>query len=234
MNQATFQRRPAAASPIDLSQFDFNEIARQALQPWADAFETWRAGVTDLIDRPQARERARHHDHRGGHEHGHDCHCSHCAPDRCSCKCCVTDADLVVEARVGERRVVTLIIENHWRRERDIELELSSWTKNLHGVQVEAEILGPLAFKLAPCGEAQVVLGVTIGQAKSEVVSNAAANTAERAPEGRREIPDIDGCAVSYADLRIKGCDLRSIRVAVAVLPRDCDAYVVDCACGCC
>ena len=64
MNQATLQRRPAAASPIDLSQFDFNEIARQALQPWADALETWRAGVTDLIDRPQARERTFRDDHR--------------------------------------------------------------------------------------------------------------------------------------------------------------------------
>lgn len=237
MNQATFQRRPGAASPIDLSQFDFNEIARQALQPWADAFETWRAGVTDLVDRPQARDRISRHDHRHRHEHGHhhDLHGSHCAPDHCSCKCCVTDADLVVETRLGERRLVTLIIENHWRRERDIELELSSWTKNLHGVQVEAEILGPLAFTLAACGEAQVVLGVTIRQAKSEIASDAAAaNTPERDTEGRREIPDVDGCAVSYADLRIKGCDLRSIRIAVAVLPRECDAYIVDCHCGCC
>ena len=129
---------------------------------------------------------------------------------------------------------MTLIIENHWRRERDIELELSSWTKNLQGVQVEAEILGQLAFTLAACGEAQVVLGVTIRQATSEVGSDATANTAERAPEGRGDIPDVDGCAVSYADLRIKGCDLRSIRIAVAVLPRECDAYIVDCHCGCC
>ena len=80
-----------------------------------------------------------------------------------------------------------------------------------------------------------VVLGVTIRQAKSEIASDAAAaNTPERDTEGRREIPDVDGCAVSYADLRIKGCDMRSIRIAVAVLPRECDAYIVDCHCGCC
>ena len=50
----------------------------------------------------------------------------------------------------------------------------------------------------------------------------------------QRVLPDVTTCAVSYADLQIKGCDLRSVRIAVAVLPRDCDAYKVDCACGCC
>lgn len=239
MNQATLQRRPAAAPLIDLSQFDFNEMARQAIQPWSDALETWRAGVTDLVGPPQARARGRDRDHRQrrhGQDHHEDCGCSHCAPDRCSCRCCVTDADLVVETRVGERRVVTLIVENHWRRERDIELELSSWTKNFQGVEVKADILTPVAFKLPPCGEAQVVLGVTISPAEGDAnpgVGATNANNPDRQTEGRREISDVDGCAVSYADLRIKGCDLRSIRIAVAVLPRDCDAYVVDCACGC-
>jgi hypothetical protein len=151
----------------------------------------------------------------------------------------VTDADLVVETKLGERRVITLVVENHWRRERDIELELSSWTKTLQGVEVKAEILTPTAFKLAPCGQAQVVLGVTISPAQAEggpgaATTNAGPAAPGRDAEARREMPDIDGCAVSYADLRIKGCDLRSIRIAVAVLPRDCDAYVVDCACGCC
>lgn len=227
MNQATLQRRAAAAPLIDLSQFDFNEMARQAVQPWSDAFETWRTGVSDLVDRPQARGRG--HDSRPrSKEHSRDCGCSNCAPDRCSCRCCITDADLVVETRVGERRIVTLIVENHWRRERDIELELSSWTKTHYGVEVKADILSPTTFKLPPCGEVQVVLSVTISPAED-------ADNANRQTEGgRREIPDVDGCAVSYADLRIKGCDLRSIRIAAAVLPRDCDAYVVDCACGCC
>jgi hypothetical protein len=244
MNQAILQRRSAAAPLIDLSPFDFNEMARQALQPWSDAYETWRAGISGLVDRPQARGPAGDHDrsqrrHRHDHNHHHDCHCSLCEPDPCACRCCVTDADLVVETKVGERRVITLVVENHWRRERDIELELSSWTRTLHGVEVKAEILTPAAFRLAPCGEAQVVLGVTISPAQAEGGSGAATANPDPSNSGRdtvagREIPDIDGCAVSYADLRIKGCDLRSIRIAVAVLPRDCDAYVVDCACGCC
>jgi len=238
MNQATLQRRATASPLFDISQFDFNEMARQAIQPWSDAFETWRAGVSDLVDRPQARGRGRDHDHgRGRHAHHEECGCcgcSSCAPDRCSCRCCVTDADLVVETRVGERRVVTLIVENHWRRERDIELELSSWTKTLHGVEVKADILGPTAFRLPPCGEVQVVLGVTISPSKGDTTADVSVNNPDRGTEGRDEMPDVAGCAVSYADLRIKGCDLRSIRIAVAVLPRDCDAYVVDCACGCC
>lgn len=228
MSQATFQQR--AAKPVfDIRQFDFNELARQAFQPWSDAFETWRASVSDLANPAQARDRQRH-----DYTHHEDCGCSHCASDRCSCRCCVTDADLVVETRVGERRLVTLIVENHWRREREIELELSSWTKNLHGVEVQADILGPTAFKLAPCGEAQVVLGVTITPPTDEAKPDVAVNNPDRATGPGREIPDVTKCAVSYADLRIKGCDLRSIRIAVAVLPRDCDAYVVDCACGCC
>jgi hypothetical protein len=44
----------------------------------------------------------------------------------------------------------------------------------------------------------------------------------------------VTRCEVSYADLRIKGCDLRSVRVAVSVLPRDCEAFTVDCGCSCC
>ena len=41
MIQATLPRRARRA------RLDLNELARQALQPWADAFETWRAGVAD-------------------------------------------------------------------------------------------------------------------------------------------------------------------------------------------
>ena len=45
---------------------------------------------------------------------------------------------------------------------------------------------------------------------------------------------DLDQCLVVYADLRLKGCAIRRIRIAVAVLPRECGAYKGDCGCECC
>lgn len=189
--------RPTPGAP------DFGRMMRDMVRPWSDAYESWRAGAADLLDRRPAKDQ---------------CHCEKCAPDRCQCRCCVADSDLLVEARAGERRVIAITIENHWRRERDIELELSSWTKT-NDVQVSGQITSPTSFKIAPCSEAKVMIGVEIGGGT--------------AAEGNRG-PDIQNCVVAYADLRVKGCDVRPVRIAVAVLPDDCDAYVVDCQCECC
>jgi len=217
MIQATLSRRVAAP------QLDLNQMARDVLQPWANAYESWRSGVADMV-RPAASK--------------HGCGCPSCRSDPCACRCCIADCDLLIEARVGERRIIPVTIENHWRRERPIELELSSWTKITDDVVVRGELLTEAAFTLAPCGEAHAVIGVTVGVGERTTPSDSKSNAnAIRDAQGgdlQRLLPDIDHCAVAYADLRIKGCDLRSIRIAVAVLPRDCDAYVVDCACGCC
>jgi hypothetical protein len=210
--QATLQRRPTPPPTLDLA-----DMAKQALQPWADAYETWRSGAVDLLERTQTASRPKP---KSG------CGCAKCDPDPCACRCCITDSDLVLEARVGERRMVTLIIENHWRRARDINLDLSTWSKTTDGAEVTAEILTPTKFTLAPCGEAQVTLAIEIGAAPSLNGQDGAAD--------QRRLTDVGQCVVSYADLRIQGCDMRSLRLAVAVLPRDCDAHKVDCACGCC
>jgi hypothetical protein len=190
------------------SDVDLAGLAKQAFQPWADAYETWRSGVTDLLDKSRPVKGC------GCAK----CRASRCEPDPCACRCCVSDADLLVEGRVGERRIVSLEIENSWRRPRDIELELSSWTKTPDGTEVAAEIVGPASFTLGPCDEKLVALAITIGGTAVD----------------RDQTVDVADCAVAYADLRIKGCDIRSVRIAVAILPRDCDAYRVDCACGCC
>jgi len=215
MIQATLPRRAAAP------QLDLNQMARDVLQPWASAYESWRTGVADLV-RPAPSKAG--------------CSCPSCRSDPCACRCCVADCDLLIEARVGERRIIPVTIENHWRRERPIELELSSWTRITDDVVVRGELLTEAAFTLAPCGEAHSVIGVTVGlgdrTAPSDTKPNA--NPVRDGQDAQRLLPDLDHCGVAYADLRIKGCDLRSIRIAVAVLPRDCDAYVVDCACGCC
>lgn len=224
MIQATLPRQ--AAQPLDL-----NKLAGQVLQPWADAYDTWRSGLdswrsgVDQLVKPAAKPH---------------CGCPVCAPDPCACRCCVTDADLVIEARVGERRVVPVIVENPWRRERDVEVELSGWTSVSDTVEVKGEIFGQAAFKLAPCGREEVVLLLTVaGQAattpgKTLPPDKPAPKGRQNLPIQERQLPDVDRCLVAYADLRIKGCDLRSVRVAVAILPRDCEAFTVDCGCACC
>lgn len=205
MRAAIVRPKPAA--------FDLGTMARDMIRPWSQAYDSWRSGVASLLERP-AKEG--------------DC-CSRCAPDDCRCACCVADSDLLVETRVGERRVVPITIENHWRRERDIELELSSWTAT-DGVQIAGRIVTPTTFKLEPCGEARVTLVIEIDGA-----TGTGSDAQKRAAAGDNPQPaDVKDWTVGYADLRVKGCDIRPIRIAVAVLPHHCDDYVVDCRCGCC
>jgi hypothetical protein len=154
-----------------------------------------------------------------GPRHHHDDDCG-CAPDSCHCSCCIGDADLVVYARLGEQRVVPITIENSRRRERSIDLELSEWaTHGGRSVDLQAAVDPAEPFELGPCQERAVMLLLDLpsrGQGEGEGPS------------------DVDDCTVAYADLRVKGCDMRPIRIAVALLPRDCATYVVDCHCGCC
>lgn len=145
--------------------------------------------------------------------------------DPCHCTCCITDADLVVYARLGERRVLPLVVENRWRRERQIVLELSGFTsRGGKPSPVSGRLLEPREFTLPPCGQRTVVL----------VVESGADGLSPNQDTPSRELPDVDDCVVSYADLRVTGCDIRPLRLAVALLPRDCNAYVVRCECECC
>ena len=153
------------------------------------------------------------------HHHDHDDDCC-CGPDTCHCDCCIGDADLVVYARVGEQRIVPITIENSRRRERTIEVELSEWaTYGGNKLDINAAVVPAEPFVLGPCQELAVTLLL------------------DTSPRGQGEgegLPDVDDCKVVYADLRVKGCDARPIRVAVALLPRGCATYNVDCHCGCC
>jgi len=263
MIQATLPRRTAP-------ELDLNQLARDALRPWADAYGAWTDAYGAWTDGMQGLVKPRAG--RPGCSCGPQaCRSGCCQPDPCACRCCIADCDLLVEARVGERRIVPITIQNQWRRARDIELQLSSWTKLTDKLEVRGEIITPDKFTLAPCGEAHVILVLSIGGgvARAEttdpkVIEKELGEIAEKAKAEkaraekaqierttaavenrvilgdvleRREqqvMPDVDRCEVSYADLRVTGCDLRPIRIAVAVLPRDCDAYVADCCCACC
>lgn len=147
------------------------------------------------------------------------CGCD-CERDLCHCQCCIGDADLVIYARAGERRVVTIVLENSRRREKDVRVELSNFsTRGGKQSAVTGQLQSPAEFQLPACSERQITIVVNAGIQESD--------TGER-------VPDVDECEVAYADLRVEGCDLRPVRIAVAVLPRDCDAYEIECHCSCC
>jgi hypothetical protein len=152
-----------------------------------------------------------------------------CAHDdcRCHCQCCVDEADLVVNTRLSERRIVPLEISNDGHRERNIRLELSGFVSrgSSQSMPVEA-LLSPREFTLKACQTQEVILAVACGV--SADFDKMAAATVGTRPK------DVDDCTVLYADLRMEGCDIRPVRIALAVLPRHCAPYEVHCRCGCC
>ena len=165
-------------------------------------------------------QRAYGHGHRA-HHHGHDC--GPCRPDPCHCSCCVTDADLVIYARLGERRIIPLQVSNQWRRDREVTLALSEFATSggRKPLAVEAAILPETQFVLGPCDERSVFLEVLLPL---------------RTPGDDQELsaPDVDDCTVVYARLSTEGCESCPARIALAVLPRDCAPYRVRCECACC
>jgi hypothetical protein len=151
--------------------------------------------------------------------HGRD-RCPRCGTEPCECYCCIGDVDLAVYTRVAERRVVPIVVENERRRDTHITLDLSNWTtRGGKEAPVRTGAITPTEFDLGPCAREQVTLVVEV---TGEV------------PQRDEKNQDVDECVVAYADLRLEGCDHRPLRLAVAVLPRDCDPFTVGCGCTCC
>jgi hypothetical protein len=210
-----------------------------------------------------------HDKHHGYHRHDDDCGCGYddycgcgekcecrsCRRDDCHCRCCIVDADLVVHTRLGERRVVPILVENDRRREKEVELDLSEFrTKGGSRTSIFAAVT-PTQFVLGPCEEREVLILIEVrpedgqddggdkkdaaGKAKAAAGRQAKVEHAEsvRAVLGGRDddrLIDVDECVVAYGDLRFGGCENRPLRIAVSTLPRDCHAYHVRCSCGCC
>jgi hypothetical protein len=163
----------------------------------------------------------------GRHRHEDECGCGHepcwgCDEDACHCRCCVTGADLVVYARLGERRVIPVVVENTRRRDREVTVEIGEWTtRGGRPAGITSHIVGDTTFPLKPCEERQVVVLVDIRSGQGD-------------HEPRGGLTDVDDCTVYYADLRLEGCTGRATRIAIAVLPRDCYPHPVPCGCSCC
>ena len=168
--------------------------------------------------------------HMRGHQYHAGCGCGpkqgrgcpRCRAGDCHCQCCIgDDLDLVVYSRLGERRIIPITVTNERRREREVTLELTSFTtKGGREVPVTGSIVGETTFTLAPCEERAVII---------EVDSAASPSQETRVPT------DVDDCVVAVADLRVTGCDIRCpIGIGVVLLPRDCDTFDLACGCGCC
>ncbi len=218
-----------------------NRMMGDMAASWTDMMQS----AMGLRGSPYAGYRAKR-----GWRHADNCDCEDCRPCRpgsCECDCCIGDADLAIYTRLGERRLVPVMIENSRRREKTVKLELSGWTTR-RGKPVEgltAAVLPQESFELGPCQsmEALIVvqyIGSTLAQADKEGASfektlRDVAGAARGTEKNQRQaLPDVEECEVFYADLRVEGCEIRPIRLALAVLPRDCDAYEIHCRCGCC
>jgi hypothetical protein len=196
---------------------------------WLDPMKWYSAMYAPLLESLQTPGEGRRYgweSRKPSHHHHDDCGCD-CGPcwgcddDPCHCRCCITDADLVVYTRVGERRVVPVVIENARRRERDVRLSLGDFrTRGGKPADVTGRIVGPTEFTLKPCEEHETFIVVEL--------------RGEPDRENRRELPDVDDCTVYYAELHVDGCGTRSTRIALAVLPRDCSPHRISCSCHCC
>jgi hypothetical protein len=186
-----------------------------AMKAWYDAagalWEPW----TTLWQQPK------------GCDCGSDKPC-HCDP----CDCCTPDCDLVVNARPGEQRVVPLKLHNPTRRPLTVTVDVGAFTPcgESAGITVEAQVVPSVDVQLAACETRTVELLLAISGLKDVVVGK---------PKPNQDVvqtvtPQFDRCATLLADVRFSGCGSRAVRIGVVVLPAGCDAYSVECDCGCC
>jgi hypothetical protein len=153
--------------------------------------------------------------------HRHPCQHDEC---NCHCTCCVCDADLVVYTRLGERRVVPIEIENTRSRDREVKLSVSDFTtRGGRPAPVKVALAGDTDFTIGPCSRQDATLLVDV----------AGEDQADKREKDRHKLPDVDDCVVAVGDLRVDGCDIRPARIAVAIVPRDCSPYEIECGCCC-
>ncbi|HEY7054342.1 MAG TPA: hypothetical protein VH496_19730 [Mycobacterium sp.] len=205
-----------------------------------------------------------HHGHHGhDHHHDCGCHdddskgcgcgchgskereCG-CHDDRdCRCECCIEDADVVVYAHCGEIRVVPIEVANDTRRDRDdVSVEVSD-VRSAGGRTLPWKVLvnpqGPLTLPACSTTKLELLVHIVCGDPKQNGDSKTkpARGDQDQSPlrivaAQRLETGDVDECEVGYVTIRLGGCLVRPIVVAIAALPDICDSYRVGCACSCC
>jgi hypothetical protein len=99
---------------------------------------------------------------------------------------------------------------------------------------------GPLT--LEPCSKTRLELLVQVacgaepgqaGQAKPSTAKGAPADPLAAIAGPGDLSSDVDRCEVGYTTIRLDGCLIRPIVVAIAARPLGCDSYRVGCSCCC-
>ena len=155
-------------------------------------------------------------------------------------------------------------LHNPWRREREVSIEVGPWhgcpgdDLEIRAALEEEKIV------LGPCEDRIVRLLISTRGANDDGSSSSRDAKAAKDPAATTDAPgtagkqakpagaagrkpvdvaigvdtgrrttDVESCVSAYADVRFEGC-ARPQRVAVVVLPAECDAVEVGCDCGCC
>ena len=99
---------------------------------------------------------------------------------------------------------------------------------------VPAETTIPVRPAKAAAAKATATKTAATKPAAAQEASAAEVETTRiQALERLEALPDVGCCTTMYGDVSVSGCG-RPLRLAVVVLPLHCDAYEVDCHCGCC
>lgn len=158
--------------------------------------------------------------------HKHECGCE--TERACQCTCCIVDADVAIYAHLGETRIFTFVVENTRVREKDVKVSLGGFTDRAgKAAPVKGVLFPPTEFKLAPCASQVVVMAIETGPLAGSSGGSQPGAVAEK-------LLDVEDCTVYYSDLRVDGCEIRPLRIALAILPRDCGAYKIECRSCCC
>ena len=246
---------PDYVSNLQTGYSNFVSNPASAMQPLMSAVSGMAAPAASGYQpqyQAQYQPHHRHHHHHDLHGCGCGCHEHHHHHDECGCHCCIRCADLVEYARCGEIRRIPITFDNDTRRERDVTLTLGGFTTEGGQSVAWKAAVSPATFKLAPCGETTVLLSVLVDCSAlagtpptTPTPPGTATPPTTATPPANTETLDIGGlaaelssqvshCKVAYATLEAKGCAVRPLIVAVAVLPSHCGAHHSGCGCGCC
>jgi hypothetical protein len=183
-----------------------------------------------------------------GCEDRHDRGCRGRCEHDCRCDCCIVDADIIVYAHCGEIRVVPIEVANDTRKIREnVDVQVSDVRSAGGRVLAWPALIrphGPLTLQPCSTTKLELLVQVVCGDQSAEASPEPTGKTDEASPAPPSALAalaskgdgssDVDQCEVGYATIRLDGCLIRPIVVAIAVLPLGCDSYRAGCSCSCC
>jgi len=216
-----------------------------AFEPWKQAWETGIPGVPGWTTGMRS---GHHHPHDSRSHPGHvSCECQSCRREsgrcesgRCEshkcgnqCHWCVPDADVLLHARAGEKRIVPFLLRNPWRCEREVSLAVGPWQVCNGGrLEVQSGFDAGESLKLQPCEKRVVRLMVGLRGICDDGKELKETPDTKNDQKGGQFTCEVESCVSAYADVRFEGC-ARPQRVGIVVHPAICDAVELPCECGC-